>query len=531
MPIQTKVNLSLAVVFLLVLITSVSAIYNSQSTLTLNIARQNTLDTADAYFDSINIMMLSGAMANRQTLQKKILSNPDLTEARIIRGDAVKGMYGPGSADSVIKDDYDRRAMSGESISVELDDEQGHRLTVIQPVRASSSYKGTNCLQCHPVAEGDILGAVRVTYSFANMDAQIRSNVINIALLELGMFIVALLLIGWLMHRIVIKPINQMNKTIREIEQDSDLTRQLDIHSSDEIGQMSASFNSMLRNFQESIKHVIESIELLGHSSNQISDVATQATSGSMTQRKRAADVSAEMATMDSATQSVALSAEATVTASSKALAQSEQGVTITSSTVQKIEELQQRIKNATEVILQLEQQSYNVDSVLGVIQEIAEQTNLLALNAAIEAARAGDQGRGFAVVADEVRTLSQRTQTATVEINSIISSFQQNAQDAAKVMAQASSSTEASVIEVQNTSHMLSNIKAEMVDINTTNLAISDAVKQHASATISIEESICGIGQGTEQAEQQVELLSNVSQQISELAQQLEKRARQFKV
>ncbi|WP_432471271.1 methyl-accepting chemotaxis protein [Amphritea sp. HPY] len=531
MPIQSKVNLSLALVFLVVLITSVSAIYKSETELSLNIAHQNTLSTADAYFDSINIMMLSGAMANRQDLQKKILSNPQLTEARIIRGDAVANMYGPGTADSGIEDEYDQRAMNGEPITIELNDEQGHRLTVIQPLRASTSYKGTNCLQCHPVNEGDLLGAVRVTYSFDQMDKQIFSNLISIALLELGLFITALVLIAWLLHRIVIKPINQMNQTICEIEKNSDLTKQLEINSKDEIGQMSASFNSMLRNFRGSIEHVVESIELLGTSSQGISAVADEATCGSSTQKDRADAVSQAMVTMDNATQSVACSAATTIKASNLALKQSSQGVEITSGTVQKIEDLQQRIVNATDVILQLEQQSYNIDTVLGVIQGIAEQTNLLALNAAIEAARAGEQGRGFAVVADEVRSLSLRTQNATVEINTIIDAFQQNAKGAAQVMAEARTATEENVSEIQRTSQVLNSIKAEMEAINATNLAISDAVKQSSEATISIEQSVCEISMGTEQAGDRVARLAQVSSQISELAGQLEQHARQFKI
>ena len=531
MPIQTKVNLSLALVFLLVLVTSVSAIYNSETELSAEIALQNTQSTADAYFDSINIMMLSGAMANRQALQSKIVSNPQLTEARIIRGAAVSDMYGPGTPDSGMEDELDRRAMKGEDIAVELNDEKGHRLTVIRPMRASKDYKGTNCLTCHPVEEGQILGAVRVTYDFAKMDKQIFSNITKIALVELAMFVAALVLVGWMIHRIVLKPINRMNRVIQDIEQSSDLTQQLEITSKDEIGQMSASFNSMLNTFHDSISHVVESIDMLAKCSGQIIEVSNQATSGTDKQMNRAEAVTNAMIEMDGATQNVAATAEETVKASDKALQETRNGVEITSETVNKIENLQQQIQHATDVIVQLEQQSYNIDAVLSVIQDIAEQTNLLALNAAIEAARAGEQGRGFAVVADEVRTLSQRTQNATVEINGIIGSLQQNAKGAAQVMGQASGATEANVSEIQKASAVLHTIEAEMESITDINRNIAGSVKQSTNATMEIETAVTEINQGSEQARDRVQRLSNISMQLNQLAEQLEQRAKQFKL
>ena len=142
--IQTKVNLSLAAVFIIILVSSLTAIYRSESGLVSEVIKKNTADTADSYFDSINILMLSGAMSNRETLQKKILANPDVLEARIIRGDIVASVYGPGTPDSKIEDDLDRRAMEGEHIVEEINDEQGHRLTIVTPMKALPDYKGTN---------------------------------------------------------------------------------------------------------------------------------------------------------------------------------------------------------------------------------------------------------------------------------------------------------------------------------------------------------------------------------------------------
>ena len=71
--------------------------------------------------------------------------------------------------------------------------------------------------------------------------------------------------------------------------------------------------------------------------------------------------------------------------------------------------------------------QSKDISSVLSIIGKIAQQTNLLSLNATVEAARAGKHGKGFAVVAGEVKELAARTAKATREIESMVSSFQEN--------------------------------------------------------------------------------------------------------
>ncbi|MBR9828446.1 MAG: HAMP domain-containing protein [Oceanospirillales bacterium] len=529
--IQHKVNLSLVAVFLIILVSSLTTIYRSETSLVDEVVTRSTLDTADSYFDSINILMLSGAMANRATLQQKILSNDAILEARIIRGEQISSVYGPGSDDSHPVDELDRRAMQGEHVVAELDDDQGHRLTVVTPMQAMSDYKGTNCLLCHQVEEGEVIGAVRVTYSFEALDKQVNSNLISVALIELGLFIAGIILISLLLRRIVVSPVNRLADTIHAIERDSNLSLRIPVDSRDEIGQMSTAFNSMLDNIHDSMKQVNQTVSRLAESGSRISRVATESSAAVHHQQMQTSSVASAMEQMEAATRSVAASAENTVSASDMALQESTDGAEITHQAITAISRLQQNIERATGVIQKLDSQSQNVGTVLEVIQKIAEQTNLLALNAAIEAARAGEQGRGFAVVADEVRTLASRTHNSTEEVNAIIATLQSDAKDAVAVMQEALSAAGDGVEQVQRCNTSLTNINEEVRVINDLNHQVASAVREQSEMASSVERSITEISRSAEETAERSEHLNHVSDELAQLSQQLEQMVNRFQL
>jgi methyl-accepting chemotaxis protein len=188
---------------------------------------------------------------------------------------------------------------------------------------------------------------------------------------------------------------------------EGDLTRRLDVQSTDEVGIVAAQFNV----FVQKLSGVIAGIR---KNSSELRLAAGEIASGnadlSARTEQQAAALQQTAATLDELTAAVASNARNAVEANS--LAGEAAGAVNRASRA--VDELLQTIDVVNG-------ESAKVAEITGVIEGIAFQTNILALNAAVEAARAGEQGRGFSVVASEVRSLAQRSGVAAKEIKDLI--------------------------------------------------------------------------------------------------------------
>lgn len=134
-----------------------------------------------------------------------------------------------------------------------------------------------------------------------------------------------------------------------------------------------------------------------------------------------------------------------------------------------------QSISKMNEMIVGLQTQMQQINSITATIQSIAKQTQLLSLNARIEASRAGESGKGFAVVAEEIKELSNQTNSQAGVIRKMIESIVQNSNNLSMGFEEVSTGTDSQNSCISETKECFQHIQKNINNINTRLYNITD--------------------------------------------------------
>lgn len=310
-----------------------------------------------------------------------------------------------------------------------------------------------------------------------------------------------------------------------------DLTVVMQKETSDELRQLSAAFNHMIRNIREVVMLVKgTSLDVVA-----LSDTLSHTTDMSREAIKRQQQDTHELT---GEIQSIADSTGQIVqqTDNNAGLAEA-----INNKSVQGLEKLEQAhtaihllVKNigeSSDNIFKLAEIGKEIETVLSGIKGIADQTNLLALNAAIEAARAGEEGRGFAVVADEVRNLASSTVKSTQEISEKITRFTQCIDEVMGCMQKNQQSAEHTIASADEVTAALRDIHAAAANIQVSSSTIAGDARQQNNLTANAHHHIQTIDHAVGQSMQVVESVVKVSREFNSLTQQLSMLVGRFQV
>ncbi|WP_370277567.1 methyl-accepting chemotaxis protein [Pontibacterium sp.] len=334
-----------------------------------------------------------------------------------------------------------------------------------------------------------------------------------------------------LLARSIVRPVSELSAVMAKASKNMDLSVRAKVHGKDEIGTMAEVFNSMAAQFQGLIQQVQSSSLQVSKAADGLTEITKQTSQGVKRQQSESGSVTHSMNEMTVAIQNVASRAQDASKVSRTADEEARKGRQVVTDASASIRALAEIVETSSRSIQELERESENIGSMLGVIQGIAEQTNLLALNAAIEAARAGDSGRGFAVVADEVRSLAQRSQDSTSDIKAIIERLQAGAEASVQTMKEGCEQAMVTVEQAESAGHSLDAITKAVDAINEMNTQIAAEAEQQTVVVDEISRNVTNIARVTEDTAQAADTTTNTSNNLSGLALTLQQHVGQFKL
>ncbi|WP_442951877.1 methyl-accepting chemotaxis protein [Paenibacillus sp. A14] len=378
------------------------------------------------------------------------------------------------------------------------------------------------------------------------------SLVITLIVLVIGV------LFAYTLGRIIAKPLKMLMYATESFAT-GDLTQEVEVGSTDEVGRLAGAFRTMSGNIKQLIGHI-------SNSSREVSDTSSQLLHVTKESSESAQQVAVSMNSMTEGINEVVESVTRSTTSvmeieqqlagvvtevnemqsiAEKVSKQSIDGQSMVDETLRQINKIEQVMRHSQSTAGQLEERSREIGEVIGMITDIAQQTNLLALNASIEAARVGEMGRGFAVVAGEVRKLAEQSAEAATSITGLVAGTQENSRLVIESIGEGSQAVEEgqkwmnqTYRNFQDIFHGISDFSARtdqllqsLLVVENSYQSISASVQQISGVTEEQAASSEEVAAASEQQSAAMQEIAAAIRQLSALSEELQKAVAIFKL
>jgi methyl-accepting chemotaxis protein len=324
----------------------------------------------------------------------------------------------------------------------------------------------------------------------------------------------ALLFVAWRITRAITRPLARSVESLDALAQ-KDLTKTLEVTTSDETAAMAASFNSAATKLKGAFEQIARSSETLEGASQGLMAVAAQLGS-------TAEETSAQSTVASTAGEEVSRNVQMVATAVEELTASIAEIAKSASDAAMVAADAVELTSVANQNVMRLGDSSRQIGGVVELISSIAEQTNLLALNATIEAARAGEAGKGFAVVANEVKELATQTGQATDEISDQVGTIQADTESAVRSIAEIAEIVDR-IKGIQTT------IASAVEEQAVTTSEIGQNITEAARGTTEIAENVTGVAHAAESTAAGVGSARQAAEELRGMAEELKSLVHEF--
>ncbi len=193
---------------------------------------------------SLTESMINGVIDKRGQFLARLAEVQGLKTARVVRGPMVEHQFGKGLTQEQAADEAEQRVLNDGQPFYEVVEKDGDTIFRGTIPFAATNTGSPNCLQCHLVPQGTVLGAVTLTMSIS----QVRNN----ALLTIGFVVGAValsILVAMLFLRRLLKPLSVTANDVENAVQRAihgDFRANIARRTNDEIGQIAEDLNRLM---------------------------------------------------------------------------------------------------------------------------------------------------------------------------------------------------------------------------------------------------------------------------------------------
>lgn len=311
---------------------------------------------------------------------------------------------------------------------------------------------------------------------------------------------------------------------------DGDLTRRGAV-TNDVLGSVVDSINRAVEKLGSTVSDVQEVSERVSANARDMIVSSEQLAAGAQAQSQEATKAASALEAVAQSVREVADKATASAMAARRALEAAQAGDLAVRQSLEGMQDIRSEVEWNTKKLRSLVDRSTEISEIVTTVQDMAAQTNLLALNAGIEAARAGEAGVRFAVVANEIRKLADRASQAAKGVGDLIQAVQTDTQDAVAGMEKGIHRVEEGYLVSRQASALLQEIATISHESAALAQDISIATQQQVRGTEGVATAVQSIAGLAVQTEHSAVNARETVESLAGLAEELRAKLSQFKV